>query len=602
MNRLTALRITMGLAGALTTACGSDPVHPTSPPTSHNVVVTWEHPFPPAAVNCLAGFARDDIYAVGGGGMILHYDGRNWSTVNSPTRASLSGLWAPARDNIVAVGYNGAIIRFDGHDWNTEESGTTNPLSAVWGSAPDTVYAVGYPGVVLRNDGHAWTAIPGPPSLQLMRIWGTDGANMYVGATDSLYHFDGATWTNTGIYVRDSVWGIWGSSRNDVWVTDGTNWPWHYDGSKWANLYPYVNYPFTNFWGLGPDDLYGVGTDGFVAHYDGTSWSSQNLGDYFLRTQWGTAHDDIWVGGFPQRGFGGGTLFHYDGVDWTPSGEFLGSGLRDIWSNRNGSRAIAVSVYGRILRKENNTWRSDGDVTTQQLNAVWGAPTGEAFAVGNAGTCLKFNGQSWVPVTIGTPASLYDVWGSSSSDLYVGGENDLWHFDGSNWMPAGFHHLVNSVWGTGQSNVYACGIDSLFEKAVIQHFDGSSWTDMPTGSTKWVSSLTGYSNGAVFARFHDDVEQRDFIKEYRGGSWEDISPPQFSQLGPFAASDDFGLVVVGSNLVGGGALLDRMVLRFSAGEWTRMDTKYQTYFQSIWGGLDGGVYLVGDAAIVRCHY
>jgi hypothetical protein len=59
--------------------------------------------------------------------------------------------------------------------------------------------------------------------------------------------------------------------------------------------------------------------------------------------------------------------------------------------------------------------------TTNQLVGVWGSSSSDVFVVGNEGTILHYNGSAWGPMTSGITTDLYGVWGSSSSDVFAVG-------------------------------------------------------------------------------------------------------------------------------------------------------------------------------------
>jgi hypothetical protein len=60
------------------------------------------------------GSSGSDIWAVGGNGLILHYDGATWSQVSSPTSKVLHDVWGSSAGNVWAVGMGGTVIRFYG--------------------------------------------------------------------------------------------------------------------------------------------------------------------------------------------------------------------------------------------------------------------------------------------------------------------------------------------------------------------------------------------------------------------------------------------------------------------------------------------------------
>ncbi|MEV4253619.1 hypothetical protein AB0J52_10675 [Spirillospora sp. NPDC049652] len=111
----------------------------------------------------VAAFAPDDVWAVGSAGrdgLLLHFDGRNWSRVPSPAKGPLTGVSASAPGEVWAVGHN-AVLRWDGRRW----SRVRTPLSSantVTARASDDVWIAGGEGGAAHYDGHAWTVHSAP--------------------------------------------------------------------------------------------------------------------------------------------------------------------------------------------------------------------------------------------------------------------------------------------------------------------------------------------------------------------------------------------------------------------------------------------------------
>lgn len=79
----------------------------------------------------LWGTAADDIYTVGQGGRMLHYDGADWTSLTTPTGESLLDVWGPSADEIFVVGENGTILRYHPvSHLNNESPIVPQPLSA----------------------------------------------------------------------------------------------------------------------------------------------------------------------------------------------------------------------------------------------------------------------------------------------------------------------------------------------------------------------------------------------------------------------------------------------------------------------------------------
>ncbi|WP_437718353.1 hypothetical protein WMF45_19170 [Sorangium sp. So ce448] len=59
------------------------------------------------------GSGPRDVFAVGSGGALLHYDGISWLTLNSTTNSTLNAVWGQGRISFV-VGQDAAIYRHIG--------------------------------------------------------------------------------------------------------------------------------------------------------------------------------------------------------------------------------------------------------------------------------------------------------------------------------------------------------------------------------------------------------------------------------------------------------------------------------------------------------
>src|SRR5919198_4792663 len=106
-------------------------------------------------------------------------DGWSWSNP-LPQGNTLNSVWGSARDDVWAVGLFGTILHWDGTAWSASSSGTPNHLLGVWGSASTDVWAVGGGGTILHWDGTGWAAAASGGTSALCRGWG--GASNDMGA------------------------------------------------------------------------------------------------------------------------------------------------------------------------------------------------------------------------------------------------------------------------------------------------------------------------------------------------------------------------------------------------------------------------------------
>ena len=71
---------------------------------------------PPTIMSCLACGAAvpADVFAVGHAGVIVHYDGTDWTEMSSPTDNVLDGVWGSSATDVFAVGNSGMILHYAG--------------------------------------------------------------------------------------------------------------------------------------------------------------------------------------------------------------------------------------------------------------------------------------------------------------------------------------------------------------------------------------------------------------------------------------------------------------------------------------------------------
>ena len=114
-------------------------------------------------INDAWGSAPNDVYGVGGGGVIVHFDGNAWSVVNHGlTTAWLESIWGTAGNDIWVGGPQGQMLRFDsGVTWELLDTWPSSygPARSLWGSGPNDYYAVVYNGV-MHHEGADWSVVP----------------------------------------------------------------------------------------------------------------------------------------------------------------------------------------------------------------------------------------------------------------------------------------------------------------------------------------------------------------------------------------------------------------------------------------------------------
>jgi len=94
-----------------------------------------------------------------------------------------------------------------------------------------------------------------------------------------------------------------------------------------------------------------------------------------------------------------------------------------------------------------------------------------------AGIC---NGGGWTKMTSNANADLHSAWGTSASDVWVGGASGtLLHWNGAQWSAksSGVTGDIVSINGTASNNIFAVASDHNYYGSLI-HYDGTSWSSI----------------------------------------------------------------------------------------------------------------------------
>jgi len=272
-----------------------------------------------------------------------------------------------------------------------------------------------------------------------------------------------------------------------------------------------------------PDDGGGSGSTDFAQGPD-----LATPPDFAIPTTWtahssGQANDLFAVAGAPGDVFAvgaKGTIVHSTdfGASWqavnNPSGM---APLSAAWQLPGGVEAWASGETADLLSSSGG---ASGPFSFVQaptagfnLTGFWGSTSGDRYAVGfdrGSGTTefgiLHSSGGAFTDVSPDVPggglAKSYAVWGSSSADVYVVGDNGtIMHSSGdpASWgqQQTGVPFALYGVWGSSASDVYAVGTGGC-----ILHSGGggaSSWVARTSNTTVTLRAVWGSSAGDVYA-------------------------------------------------------------------------------------------------------
>jgi photosystem II stability/assembly factor-like uncharacterized protein len=223
----------------------------------------------------IAGVSPQDVFVVGLNGTLLHYDRQAWKPVEFKIESSLYGIWVASASDVFAVGDNGTILHYDGKLWRQMSSGTNDGLLDVWGSDGSDVYAVGVGGTILHYDGKSWSRVALPIKVRLRSVSGVSKARVYaVGDEGTIVQFDGQNWKVVMQKDAKSHWnGVCAFPDGEVrvvgWDSKTAGIMMYYDGRSWGDCRTSLSVgnwsEIESVWGFSSKNFFCVGLDG-ISH------------------------------------------------------------------------------------------------------------------------------------------------------------------------------------------------------------------------------------------------------------------------------------------------------------------------------------------------
>lgn len=182
-----------------------------------------------------------------------------------------------------------------------------------------------------------------------------------------------------------------------------------------------------------------------------------------------------------------------------------------------------VMVVGLNLRAG---WNRQESTTTKNLKSVFMISPNVGWAVGEAGTILKYNGTSWVAQSSGTTKNLVSVYFTDATHGWAVGNTGtlLATTDGNNW--------ISLVSNTTQNLNDICFADATHgwivgdKGTIMQSDNGTSWTlktNKPAGMQVAYSIHFGDVNNGIITGGISEAggDSRVYITTNGGDTWID---------------------------------------------------------------------------------
>jgi hypothetical protein len=119
------------------------------------------------------------------------------------------------------------------------------------------------------------------------------------------------------------------------------------------------------------------------------------------------------------------------------------------------------------------------------------------------------------------------VWGSSATDVWIGGSNGrIYQWNGTAWISriTGINPTlsVNRIWGTDANNIWVVGATGGTNTGVIYKWNGASW-DLQLSGVPTVRSVWGSSATTMWAVGGTGTAQPGQIYRLSGSTWTEIT-------------------------------------------------------------------------------
>ncbi|TAL85992.1 MAG: glycosyl hydrolase [Candidimonas sp.] len=342
-----------------------------------------------------------------------------------------------------------------------------------------------------------------------------------------------------------------------------------------------------------------------------------------LWSGWATAHEVFVVGDE-------GLILHFDGSTdtegrlWHPMTSQTRLPLHAIWG-RNRNELHAVGWMGTVVSFDGQQWHPRrGGVVDQQsqrfvscventpLFAITGDKAGRAWAVGDNGTILGFDGHDWRPQTSPTHANLRGITCAPGDQLFaVGGEGTVITSRGDgHWeqLDCPYGASFNAVLALSDDQLLLAGgryvVDAAgFRGELVRWHDGRFSAVEVAKSMPRLRSLRAYKAGVLIAgdQGHLYYLEGNRLDQLRTDSRHDLMQIVPLPTGEALAVGDFSTIMTAAP-----DFVKALVLAESDTaldpDWDGMESGTHHNLWGLWSGAGGVVYACGDAGtVLQCR-
>jgi len=192
------------------------------------------------------------------------------------------------------------------------------------------------------------------------------------------------------------------------------------------------------------------------------------------------------------------------------------------------THAWAVGEFGKILFYNGYKWEKQESGTNKMLLSVHFSDTIHGYAVGDSGILLKYDNGSWINQSLPINKPLSKVYLTSVSDGWIASDT-LFRLINGQWIGYPYHGggYCTSIEFTSPNNGYISDYDNLY------HFDGNAWSKVEGPESNYFSGTTDISfadkdHGMLMIQSFFGSTKK--ILRYDHGKWDSIPGVTFKPI------------------------------------------------------------------------
>ncbi|QKJ96351.1 MAG: glucosyl transferase [Ignavibacteriota bacterium] len=230
---------------------------------------------------------------------------------------------------------------------------------------------------------------------------------------------------------------------------------------------------------------------------------------------------EIYVADTSQNGYTMYNAVHWDGNQWELK-RILYDG--NIWTIKTifafNQNDIWFSAFVRYDGQKFIELPISPILTGWSINKIWGSSSSNLYVVGNNGNIVFYNGTSWSRIESGTDLNIGDIWGitddSGGYNKYIAADNAMLKLDEDNNLSridAEPGMILNSVWGISNRLIYTAGDGIVLYK-------NNNWEKIYSQGVNTIYRIRG--------QYYNDIcgigSPGSIIYHFNGYSWASINP------------------------------------------------------------------------------